>query len=210
MDRRGRLRLCLRAVEGPLDQQRRAGLLRLTAVFEKVLPTIADEYATEYYTHARDMAALAAEIETLRNKQVAMFVRTGSGARHGTDRRSGRAIPFGPAPQQLFSCLNSLVLQRLDGDTPALLPLLQVERTRDKWQQVCGIAELGGDPGPDQMSAGSRIDGPVHDLTGDPVGQGPLLRPGVGRRLEGEPELLQDLVEESWGFRLFAPQETGQ
>lgn len=53
---------------GPLDQQRRAGLLRLRAVFGKVLPAIGDEYATKYYTHVRDMAVLAAEIETLRDK----------------------------------------------------------------------------------------------------------------------------------------------
>ncbi|MFI9588553.1 hypothetical protein ACIHCQ_43850 [Streptomyces sp. NPDC052236] len=56
------------ALKGPLDQQRRAGLLRLTAVFEKVLPAIGDEYATKYYTHVRNMAVLAAKIETLRNK----------------------------------------------------------------------------------------------------------------------------------------------
>lgn len=37
-------------------------------MFEKVLPAIADEYATGYYTHASDMTVLAAEIETLRNK----------------------------------------------------------------------------------------------------------------------------------------------
>ncbi|MFD4771823.1 hypothetical protein [Streptomyces niveus] len=56
------------ALKGPLDQQRRAGLLRLTAVFEKVLPAIGDEYATKYYMHVRDMAVLAVEIETLRDE----------------------------------------------------------------------------------------------------------------------------------------------
>ncbi|WP_405828153.1 hypothetical protein [Streptomyces sp. NBC_01176] len=39
------------------------------AVFEEVLAAIDDEYATRYYTHVRDMAVLAAEIETLREKQ---------------------------------------------------------------------------------------------------------------------------------------------
>jgi hypothetical protein len=42
--------------------------MRLTTVFEKVLPAIDDEYAAKYYTHVRDMAVLAAEIETLRHK----------------------------------------------------------------------------------------------------------------------------------------------
>lgn len=56
------------ALNGPLDHQRRAGLLRLTAVFERVLPTIGDEYAGKYSTHVRDMAALVGEIESLRDK----------------------------------------------------------------------------------------------------------------------------------------------
>ncbi|MER7811879.1 hypothetical protein [Streptomyces sp900116325] len=56
------------ALKGPLDEQRRAGLLRLTAVFGKVLPAIDDEYAVKYYTHVRDMAVLAVEIEALRDK----------------------------------------------------------------------------------------------------------------------------------------------
>ncbi|NYF58080.1 MULTISPECIES: hypothetical protein [Micromonospora] len=56
------------ALKGPLDEQRRAGLLRLTAVFETVLPAIDDEYATTYYTRVRDMVVLAAEIEALRGK----------------------------------------------------------------------------------------------------------------------------------------------
>ncbi|MFF7474470.1 hypothetical protein [Streptomyces sp. NPDC008092] len=57
------------ALEGPLDQRRRAGLTRVTAVLAKVLPAIDDEYAARYFTHVRDMAALAAEIETLRDKR---------------------------------------------------------------------------------------------------------------------------------------------
>ncbi|SEG75341.1 hypothetical protein SAMN05444920_104279 [Nonomuraea solani] len=55
-------------LEGPLSEQHRAGLTRLTSVFEKVLPAIDDEYATKYYTHVRDMAGLAAEIESLHGK----------------------------------------------------------------------------------------------------------------------------------------------
>jgi hypothetical protein len=35
-------------------------------VFAWVLPAIDDEYATRYYTHVRDVAVLAAEIESLR------------------------------------------------------------------------------------------------------------------------------------------------
>ncbi|GHC38945.1 hypothetical protein [Streptomyces cinnamoneus] len=58
----------LGVLKGPLDEQRGKGLIRLTAVFEKVLPAIDDEYATRYYTHVRDLAALAAEIQTLREK----------------------------------------------------------------------------------------------------------------------------------------------
>lgn len=37
-------------------------------VFEKVLPAISDEYASKYYAQARDVAALAAEIEAMRDK----------------------------------------------------------------------------------------------------------------------------------------------
>ncbi|MCX5163959.1 hypothetical protein OOK39_43375 [Streptomyces sp. NBC_00264] len=58
----------LGVLKGPLDEQRGEGLIRLTAVFEKVLPAIDDEYATRYYTHVRDMAVLAAEVENLREK----------------------------------------------------------------------------------------------------------------------------------------------
>lgn len=54
--------------EGPLGEHYRAGLMRLTSVFARVLPAIGDEYATEYYTHVRDMTVLAAEIEGLREK----------------------------------------------------------------------------------------------------------------------------------------------
>ena len=55
-----------RVLERPLDQQSRLRLFRLTAVFEEVLPAIRDEYATKYYTHLRDMAVLAADIEASR------------------------------------------------------------------------------------------------------------------------------------------------
>ncbi|MFI9723808.1 hypothetical protein ACIHFE_29815 [Streptomyces sp. NPDC052396] len=58
----------LGVLKGPLDEQRGKGLIRLTAVFEKVLPAIGDEYATRYYTHVLDMAVLAAEVEALREK----------------------------------------------------------------------------------------------------------------------------------------------
>ncbi len=61
---------CLGVLKGPLDGQRGRGLIRLTAVFEWVLPAIDDEYATRYYTHVREMAVLAAEIETLRKKEL--------------------------------------------------------------------------------------------------------------------------------------------
>ncbi|MFC9608352.1 hypothetical protein ACFTTN_33560 [Streptomyces niveus] len=54
--------------KGPLSEQHRAGLARLTSVCVKVLPAIDDEYVAEYYTHVRDMAVLAAEIESLREK----------------------------------------------------------------------------------------------------------------------------------------------
>lgn len=56
------------ALEGRLDEQRRTGLLRLTAVFGTVLPAIDDEYASTYYTRVRDMVVLAAEIEALRGR----------------------------------------------------------------------------------------------------------------------------------------------
>jgi len=55
-------------LQGPLTQQHRSGLTRLTSVFEEVLPTLDDEYATKYYTHVRDIAVLAADIESLRQK----------------------------------------------------------------------------------------------------------------------------------------------
>ncbi|MEV4173943.1 hypothetical protein [Nonomuraea sp. NPDC049709] len=55
-------------LKGPLNEQHRSLLTRLKSVTEEVLPQIDDEYATEYYTHVRDMAVLAAEIESLRQK----------------------------------------------------------------------------------------------------------------------------------------------
>jgi hypothetical protein len=55
-------------LKGPLTERHRAGLTRLTAVFGKVLPAIEDEYAIRYYTHVRDMAVLAADVENLREK----------------------------------------------------------------------------------------------------------------------------------------------
>ncbi|MER5302641.1 hypothetical protein ABT039_24690 [Streptomyces lasiicapitis] len=59
----------LGVLNGPLDEQRGKGLIRLTTVFEKVLPAIDGEYAAKYYTHVRDLAVLAAEIETLRERK---------------------------------------------------------------------------------------------------------------------------------------------
>ncbi|MEU7829718.1 MULTISPECIES: hypothetical protein [unclassified Nonomuraea] len=55
-------------LKGPLSAQHRSGLTRLASACEKVLPMIDDQYATKYYGHVRDMAALAAEIESLREK----------------------------------------------------------------------------------------------------------------------------------------------
>lgn len=55
-------------LEGPLIEEHRAALTRLTAVFDKVLPVIDDEYGSRYYTHVRKMAVLAAEVEELRAK----------------------------------------------------------------------------------------------------------------------------------------------
>ncbi|WP_420079248.1 hypothetical protein ACN6AT_09360 [Streptomyces sp. JL4002] len=57
-----------RVLEGPLAESSRRGLIRLVGVFEKVLPAISDEYARKFYTQARDVAALAAEIEAIRDK----------------------------------------------------------------------------------------------------------------------------------------------
>jgi hypothetical protein len=55
-------------LNGPLAEQHRPGLMRLTAVFGQVLPAIEDEYAARYYTHLRDIAVLAAEVENLSGK----------------------------------------------------------------------------------------------------------------------------------------------
>lgn len=57
-----------RVLQGPLPEPSRGGLIRLVGVFEKVLPSISDEYASKFYTQARDVAALAAEIEAMRDK----------------------------------------------------------------------------------------------------------------------------------------------
>ncbi|MET4921743.1 hypothetical protein P3L51_05175 [Streptomyces sp. PSRA5] len=57
-----------RVLDGPLPEPSRGGLIRLVGVFEKVLPAISDEYASKYYTRARDVAVLAAEIEAMRDK----------------------------------------------------------------------------------------------------------------------------------------------
>ncbi|MER7208340.1 hypothetical protein [Streptosporangium sp. NPDC000239] len=58
----------VRVLNGSLDEQRHASLTRMTTVLEKVLAAIEDEYATTYYTHVRDLAALAVEVETLRGR----------------------------------------------------------------------------------------------------------------------------------------------
>ncbi|MFJ8085385.1 hypothetical protein ACIQ6Y_32985 [Streptomyces sp. NPDC096205] len=55
-------------LDGPLSEQHRAGLMRMAAVLEKVLSAIEDDYATMYYTHVRDLVALAAEVEMSRAK----------------------------------------------------------------------------------------------------------------------------------------------
>ncbi|MFI6602989.1 hypothetical protein ACIBHX_42660 [Nonomuraea sp. NPDC050536] len=55
-------------LKGPLDEQRRAGLMKLTAALEDVLPAIDNEYGAKYYTHLRDIAVLAAEIEASRDE----------------------------------------------------------------------------------------------------------------------------------------------
>ncbi|MCQ1582549.1 hypothetical protein [Streptomyces parvus] len=57
-----------RVLQGPLPEPSREGLTRLVGVFEKVLPAISDEYAIKYYTQARDVAVLAAEIESMRDR----------------------------------------------------------------------------------------------------------------------------------------------
>ncbi|MFK4036485.1 hypothetical protein ACI2LC_11895 [Nonomuraea wenchangensis] len=56
--------LAMGVLEGPLSAQRRSRLTRLTSAFEKVLLVLDDQYAIKYYTHARDMVVLAAEIES--------------------------------------------------------------------------------------------------------------------------------------------------
>ena len=55
-------------LKGPLTERHHAGLTLLTAVFDKVLPAVEDEYAIKYCAHVRDMAVLAAEVENLREK----------------------------------------------------------------------------------------------------------------------------------------------
>ncbi|WP_228990473.1 hypothetical protein [Streptomyces sp. DH8] len=57
-----------RVLDGPLPEPSRGSLIRLVGVFERVLPAISDEYANKYYTQARDVAVLAAEIEAMRDK----------------------------------------------------------------------------------------------------------------------------------------------
>ncbi|MEU3319121.1 hypothetical protein [Streptomyces sp. NPDC006785] len=57
-----------RVLKGPLPEPSREGLIRLVGVFEKVLPAISDTYAIKYYTQARDVAVLAAEIEAMRDR----------------------------------------------------------------------------------------------------------------------------------------------
>ncbi|KPL35662.1 hypothetical protein JI76_01385 [Streptomyces anulatus] len=57
-----------RVLKGPLPKPSREGLIRLVGVLEKVLPAISDKYAIKYYTQARDVAVLAAEIEVMRDR----------------------------------------------------------------------------------------------------------------------------------------------
>ncbi|MFE1911910.1 hypothetical protein [Streptomyces anandii] len=69
-------------LKGSLDGRRRAGLTALPAVFEAVLPAVHDTYAAEYFTHVREMAVLAVEIETLRDRQRGGAATIQSTARH--------------------------------------------------------------------------------------------------------------------------------
>ena len=55
-------------VKRPLGERERAVLTRLTSAFERVLPAIDDEYARKYYTHLRDLAVLAIEIDRSRER----------------------------------------------------------------------------------------------------------------------------------------------
>ncbi|MEU7513036.1 hypothetical protein AB0B13_13660 [Streptomyces sp. NPDC042898] len=52
----------LSSLTGPLDERRHKILLVCLAAVEKVLPSIDDESATEYYEHLREMAAVAVEL----------------------------------------------------------------------------------------------------------------------------------------------------
>lgn len=57
------------ALQGPLDDRHRDLLRTRTAVLAAILPSIGDdEYATTYFTHLRDMAVLAAELDDARNE----------------------------------------------------------------------------------------------------------------------------------------------
>ncbi|WP_424210601.1 hypothetical protein ACN20G_00055 [Streptomyces sp. BI20] len=50
-------------LSGPLEDKRREVLLLCLAAVEKVLPSIDDDGAFDYYAHLRNMATLAAELD---------------------------------------------------------------------------------------------------------------------------------------------------
>ncbi|MFE9427721.1 hypothetical protein ACFYNO_32685 [Kitasatospora sp. NPDC006697] len=50
------------SLSGPLDEKRRRTLLSCLAAVEKVLPSVDEDGAVEYYRRLREMAALAVEL----------------------------------------------------------------------------------------------------------------------------------------------------
>lgn len=66
------VRLCVPGMTADMSggkaDARRAGLTRLRAVLDTVLPALDDAYATRYSTHVRERAVPAAEGENLREK----------------------------------------------------------------------------------------------------------------------------------------------
>ncbi|MFF0752961.1 hypothetical protein [Streptomyces sp. NPDC004267] len=60
---------CISSVlDGPLDDRRRDILRGRITALGAILPTIADEYATTYFTHLHGTAVLAAEVDRSRSE----------------------------------------------------------------------------------------------------------------------------------------------
>ncbi|MFE3601460.1 hypothetical protein [Streptomyces sp. NPDC059142] len=71
-----------------------------------------------------------------------------------------------------------------------------MDGTFDDRLQAVGVVEFHRRFGPNEVGTGRRAQGTVNDPSGQPVGQGPLGGDQVRGRLETQPQLVDDVVEQ--------------